>query len=165
MPISIKIIARPATAALLIWLLFHCSAAPAAAPDGALPGDLGPNASIIRNPADGGFDNLDTVNVARLSFAGSTYEFGTVDAGAVVKHTFPFSNTGRVPLLITGARSTCGCTVPSYPTAPISPGESGVIEVAFDTKNKSGFQKKPITITANTYPSTTTLFVTGRVDK
>lgn len=118
---------------------------------------------MIRLPVDHG--ELDSVNVAKLDFAQGIYEFGEVDAGAVVKHEFTFVNGGRVPLLIATARSTCGCTVPSYPQAPVQPGESGVISVAFDTKNKSGLQRKPVIITANTYPAETTLYVSGRVTK
>ncbi len=53
--------------------------------------------------------------------------------------------------------------MPSYPEAPIAPGESGVISVSFDTKNKNGRQRKPVTIIANTYPATTTIYVDGNV--
>ena len=149
---------------LLTLLLTSCNNAPAASPDTPLDGPLGPNASIIRNPVDQGLDNLDTTNVARMDFATETYEFGEVNEGELVKHEFAFTNSGRAPLLITNARSTCGCTVPSYPEAPIQPGESGVISVVFDTENKRGLQRKPITITANTYPATTTVYVSGRVN-
>ncbi|WP_197494041.1 DUF1573 domain-containing protein [Lewinella sp. 4G2] len=146
---------------LLVGVLSHCTSAPAAAPENEV-GELGTNASIIRNPVDQG--QLDTVNVAKMTFAETAYAFGQVKAGAVVKHSFEFTNDGKVPLLITNARSTCGCTVPSYPEAPIAPGESGVIEVAFDTKNKNGYQEKPVVITANTYPARTTVYVKGRVE-
>ena len=149
---------------LLTLLLSSCNDAPAASPDAPLDGPLGPNASIIRNPVDQGLKNLDTTNIARMNFATETYEFGEVRQGALVKHEFTFTNSGRAPLLITNARSTCGCTVPSYPDAPIQPGDSGVIKVVFDTENKRGQQRKPITITANTYPATTTLYVAGRVN-
>lgn len=149
---------------LLTLLFTSCDAAPAASPDAPLDGPLGPNASIIRNPVDQGVENLDTTNVARMDFATETYEFGEVKEGALVKHEFAFTNNGQAPLLITNARSTCGCTVPSYPEAPIQPGESGVISVVFDTENKRGRQRKPITITANTYPASTTVYVAGRVN-
>ena len=146
---------------LLSVLFCACNSEPALAPDEEI-GELGANASIIRNPVDQG--TIDTVNVAKMRFDAEEYLFGSVDKGAVVNHTFAFTNDGKAPLLITNARSTCGCTVPSYPKQPIAPGESGVIEVAFDTKNKSGHQEKPVIITANTYPATTTLYVKGRVE-
>ena len=93
------------------------------------------------------------------------FNFGSVVTGDKVEKDFQFTNEGKVPLLITDARATCGCTVPDWPDTPIAPGEKGVISVVFDTKNKSGRQVKPITITANTYPSTTELRLVGQVEK
>jgi len=146
-------------------LLLGCDAAPASAPENDTDQeDLGPVASMIRNPVSADNDNVDTNKVARLDFAEDVvFQFGEVDEGTVVTHDFPFTNTGSVPLLITKARSTCGCTVPGYPEEPVAPGESGVISVAFDTKNKYGRQRKPVTIIANTYPAMTNIYVDGTV--
>ncbi len=148
----------------VLTLLLGCDTAPASAPETNIgESDLGPVASMIRNPVDVDTQEVDTSKTARLAFEDVVFEFGEVEAGSVVKHEFPFTNTGSVPLLITKARSTCGCTVPSYPEAPVAPGDSGVISVAFDTKNKYGRQRKPVTIIANTYPATTTIYVDGNV--
>lgn len=118
---------------------------------------------IIRNPIDAD-KTVDTINVAKLVFEDKRYNFGTVDQGDVVRHVFKFTNEGKVPLLISDAKSTCGCTVPEWPNEPIAPGESGSISVRFDTKNKTERQSKPITITANTYPTKTYLHVNGFVN-
>jgi hypothetical protein len=120
--------------------------------------------SIIRSPvsADG---TVDTVNVAKLVFEAPIYEFGEVDEGAVINHEFKFTNTGKVPLVIQNAHSTCGCTIPDWPKELIAPGEGGVIKVEFNTKGKSEFQEKPVIITANTYPSITQVYVRGIVNK
>lgn len=118
--------------------------------------------SIIRNPATAG-QPLDTVNVAKIVFEANEYNFGEVVEGEEVVHIFRFSNTGKVPLLITDARSTCGCTVPSYPTAAIPPGEGGEIKVVFNTLNKLQSQRKEVTITANTFPSQTKVALVGFV--
>ncbi|THH42097.1 DUF1573 domain-containing protein [Neolewinella litorea] len=122
------------------------------------------NASLIRNPvADASAAPADTSAVARMTFEENEFQFGEVKEGAIVRHTFRFTNTGRTPLLITDARSTCGCTVPSYPEQPIAPGASGTVEVVFNTAHKYGRQRKPVTLTANTYPSMTTIYVDGTV--
>ena len=121
------------------------------------------NAGIIRNPisADG---VQDTVNVAKIEFAETLYDFGTVDEGETVNKTFKFTNTGQVPLLISDARSTCGCTVADYPKEPVAPGESGSIEVNFNTIKKRNRQKKVVTLTANTYPAETKVALEGFVN-
>jgi hypothetical protein len=151
--------------AFLLTLLLSCESGPASAPEnGTDVAELGPNAALIRNPVDAGVDNIDTVNVAKLTFDESNeYAFGSVKEGEVIEHDFTFTNTGKVPLLITRARSTCGCTVSDYTEQPVAPGEKGVISVAFDTKNKYGRQRKYVTISANTYPASTTVYVDGTV--
>lgn len=152
---------------VLLTLLLGCEPAPASGQNDsaadAPPAAPGPNAALIRNPVDAGTGEVDTSQMARMTFPETEYDFGEVAAGTVVTRDFPFVNTGSVPLLITKARSTCGCTVPDYPETPIEPGEKGVISVAFDTKNKHGLQRKPVTITANTSPSRSVVYVTGIV--
>lgn len=103
--------------------------------------------------------------VAKMEFTEQVYEYGTITSGDVVEHTFTFTNTGEAPLLIQGAKSTCGCTVPTFPKEAVLPGESGQISVKFNSKNKSGRQRKPVNITANTNPQLTTVYIDGTVKK
>lgn len=107
---------------------------------------------------------IDSINVAKMSFEESRFNFGKVDEGETVKRTFEFTNTGREPLVISNAKSTCGCTVPVWPKEPVGVGESGTIEVSFNTTGKRNNQTKPVTITANTYPANTVLYLTGFVN-
>lgn len=123
----------------------------------------GPVSSIIRSPITAeGLE--DTVNVAKMNFEKNSYDFGQVKEGDIVTYAYEFTNTGKVPLIISDARSTCGCTVPKWTKEPIAPGESDKIEVRFDTKNKKNQQHKAVTITANTYPSKTTVALKGFVN-
>ena len=97
-----------------------------------------------------------------MSFAESVYDFGTVEKGGKVNHTYTFTNTGDEPLIITNAKASCGCTVPTWPKEPIAPGETGEIPVVFSGKAK-GPQNKTVTITANTNPPQTRLTIKGTV--
>ena len=124
--------------------------------------DLGANAAIIRNPVSANTPT-DTINVAKMDFEDTVLKFGEVDAGAMIEHTFNFTNTGKVPLIINDARSTCGCTVPEWPKELIQPGERSAIKVKFNTTNMRKKQRKPVIITANTYPSETKLYLEGFV--
>ncbi|MEM1320421.1 MAG: DUF1573 domain-containing protein [Bacteroidota bacterium] len=121
------------------------------------------NSDIIRNPVSAE-EVTDTVNVAKLIFEEINFDFGQAKENDIIEHTFKFTNEGKVPLIINDARSTCGCTVPEWPKEPIEPGQGGVISVRFNTKGKRGDQKKPVTIKANTYPTTTVLYIEGRVE-
>jgi hypothetical protein len=98
-----------------------------------------------------------------IEYDNATYNFGTVNEGDVVKHTFKFKNTGNEPLLITNAKGSCGCTVPTWPKEPIAPGEIGELKVEFNTKGKPSNQTKKVTVTANTTPTETFVEVTGMV--
>jgi Protein of unknown function (DUF1573) len=98
-----------------------------------------------------------------IKYDNDKHEFGIVDEGEVVKHIFKFTNTGNEPLLITNAKGSCGCTVPTWPHEPVPPGGSGEIKVEFNTKGKPGNQSKRVTVTANTVPTETYLEVAGEV--
>jgi len=119
-------------------------------------------ADIVRNPITANAP-IDTVNVAKIEFEETEYDFGTVLEGISVDHEYVFTNTGKVPLVITDARSTCGCTVPEYPKKPVAPGEKGSIKVKFNSAGKKGNQSKPVTLTANTYPAFTKVYIKGYV--
>ena len=98
-----------------------------------------------------------------FEFTESTHDFGTITEGDVVNHTFTFTNTGEVPLIISSATASCGCTIPQWPKEPIAVGATSEIEVSFNSKNKPGIQNKTITITANTNPKTTRLNIKANV--
>ncbi len=107
--------------------------------------------------------------ITSIEFEETEYDFGTVMEGEKVVHVYKFKNTGSEPLIISNAKATCGCTVPSWPREPIAPGESNEIKVQFDTKNKGKVggqvQSKRVTITANTDPVNSYVTVKGKVDK
>ena len=57
--------------------------------------------------------------VAKIKFKTETIDYGTIEKGANGVRVFEFTNTGDAPLIITKVKSTCGCTVPKKPEAPI----------------------------------------------
>ncbi len=101
---------------------------------------------------------------AKIEYQEAVHDFGTVKEGAVVTHTFKFTNTGDVPLIVQNATASCGCTVPSKPKDPIAPGQTGEIQVRFDSATRPGAQNKTITVTANTEPAITKLTIKGNVE-
>jgi len=85
---------------------------------------------------------------ATIEFKEDTVDYGKIENGSNGVRSFTFTNTGNAPLVITNVKSSCGCTVPKKPTAPIPPGKKGEIEVKYDTK-RTGFIRKTITVTSN----------------
>ena len=124
----------------------------------------GANSDMIRNPATADLPT-DTNQLARIIFQEPEFDFGEVTEGDIVTHHFKFTNTGKVPLTIMNARSTCGCTIPEWPDEPIAPGGTGEIIAKFNTDMKKAQQKKVITVTANTYPNDTKITLKGLVNE
>ncbi len=120
------------------------------------------NADIIRNPISADRQD-DTVNLPRLHFEHTTFDFGEIPDNRIVTHVFAFENTGKTPLLISHVRGACGCTVPHWPKDPIPPGGKGEIEIRFDPSGKEGPQNKLVTVTANTIPNSANLYISARI--
>jgi hypothetical protein len=102
-------------------------------------------------------------NAPVMSFAVSEHDFGDIQPGSVVKHTFEFTNTGKSPLLIENATASCGCTTPNWTKEPIAPGGKGTIDVQFDSHGKMGIQNKEVAIQANTQPNITKVVIKANV--
>jgi len=86
-------------------------------------------------------------------WSSSEVDFGNVEEGQKVSHQFLVTNTGEVPLMFKDARSSCGCTVPEFPSYPIPPNQSTKITVEFDSKNKHGLVKQSVIIYDNSRPN------------
>jgi len=92
--------------------------------------------------------------VAKIEFKTDVIDYGTIEKGADGIRVFKFTNTGEAPLIITKVKSTCGCTVPSWPREPIVAGKTGEIKVKYDT-NRVMPIRKTITVTSNAANSPT----------
>ena len=83
-----------------------------------------------------------------IEFETTTIDYGVIQNGSDGERVFNFKNTGTANLIITNIRSSCGCTIPKKPEAPIAPGEASKIIVSYDTKRIGPF-KKIITVSTN----------------
>jgi hypothetical protein len=100
--------------------------------------------------------------VAKIEFKTDTIDYGTIEKGSDGVRVFEFTNTGNAPLIISSVKSTCGCTVPKKPEGPIMPGETGQIEVKYDT-NRVNPIRKTITVISNAETPTVALKIKGEV--
>ncbi|ALJ06322.1 hypothetical protein APS56_14775 [Pseudalgibacter alginicilyticus] len=100
--------------------------------------------------------------VAKIEFKSDTVDYGTIEKGADGVRVFEFTNTGNAPLIISKVTSSCGCTIPKKPEAPILPGKTGEIEVKYDT-NRVNPIRKTITVISNAETPTVALKIKGLV--
>lgn len=98
-------------------------------------------------------DQASTGNYPVMSFDKTEHDFVTIKQGTNVEHLFKFTNTGDAPLVVSEAKGSCGCTVPTFTKDPIAPGETGEMLVKF---NGSGQNQRTISvnITTNTEKGT-----------
>ena len=77
------------------------------------------------------------------------HDFGNINEGDVVNHSFVISNNGGDLLKIIDVRASCGCTAASPDKKELKPGESTNISVSFNSKGRKGPQTKTVTVTTN----------------
>jgi len=78
-----------------------------------------------------------------------SHDFGTVENGPVVTHTFKLRNLGPNTIDIASVTSACGCTAVLASSPQLAPGQEGGVEVALDTYKLSGEQAKTVTVRSN----------------
>ena len=100
--------------------------------------------------------------VAKIEFKATEIDYGEIAKGSDGIRIFEFTNTGDAPLVITKVNSSCGCTIPKKPEEPILPGETGQIEVKYDTK-RVGPIRKTITVVSNSDTPTVALKIKGKI--
>ena len=104
-----------------------------------------------------------TENGPEIEFEKLVHDYGDVPYDGNGECEFRFTNTGNEPLILQKPKSSCGCTVPTWPKEPILPGESEVIKVTYRT-TKVGPINKTITVTSNAkVNSTVVLRIKGKV--
>jgi len=77
--------------------------------------------------------------------------------------SFQFTNLGKTPLIINDVKTSCGCTVPEWPKAPIRPGEKGLIKIKYDAAYPGVFHKT-VEVFYNGSDSPLTLNIKGEVE-
>ena len=103
------------------------------------------------------------VKAPEITFVKLVHDYGQVEQGGNGECEFEFKNTGKADLILTNCRSSCGCTVPSWPKDPIPPGKKGVIKVKYNTQ-RIGQIKKTITVESNAVNDRVVLKITGNVN-
>jgi hypothetical protein len=98
-----------------------------------------------------------------IEFDKKEYDFGEIIEGEEVKGKFTLVNRGKVDLILTEVKASCGCTTPDWTKEAIGPGESGEIQFLFKSQGRKGKQNKSITIRSNAEKVTEIVRIKGNV--
>ena len=99
----------------------------------------------------------------RLAFEASEHDFGRLPETGEGVHVFRFTNAGDQPLQLSDVQAACGCTTPAWTAAPVAPGASGEVTVAFDPTGRPGPFEKAVFVQADGAASVT-LRISGVVE-
>ena len=100
--------------------------------------------------------------MAAFNWKTTTQDLGKIPQGKPVTLTYSFTNKGQEPLIVTGARGSCGCTNVSYTQAPILPGQTGEIKGVYNAAAVGAFNKT-ISVDSNAEGGSVTLSFKGEV--
>ena len=107
--------------------------------------------------------DLDSTNeLGVFHFEEEVIDYGSIAQNDNGVRTFKFTNRGRAPIVISKVKTTCGCTVPTYPRQAILPGETGTIDIKYAT-NRVGTFSKSITVISNADNGQKKLRIKGNV--
>ncbi len=118
------------------------------------------NNSGAQKNASGQISISDT---AVIVFSEYEHDFGKIAAGEKVAAIFTFTNAGKGPLIINSVTTSCGCTASKYSRKPVAPGQSGTIEIVFDSSGYNGPQRKTATVRSNASQPYVLLQIKGEV--
>lgn len=99
---------------------------------------------------------------SQMTFIETTHDFGEIAYSDSTVWIFEFENTGKEPLIISSAQSSCGCTTPMWTREPVKKGKKGFIKVQYNSKIIGPFQKN-ITINSNASNTPVVLTIKGKV--
>ncbi|HPF12265.1 MAG TPA: DUF1573 domain-containing protein [Flavobacteriaceae bacterium] len=103
-----------------------------------------------------------TEKVGQFKFESELIDYGTIEQNADGVRVFKFTNVGDAPIVISKAKGSCGCTVPTYSKNVIEPGDTGEIQVKYAT-NRIGKFTKTVTLTSNASEPEKVLRIKGEV--
>lgn len=92
----------------------------------------------------------------------TVHDFGAFNEGdTLAPALFRFVNESSEPVGITSVRVTCGCTTPVYSSESVSPGDTAVISVSYDSEGRPGKFSKKIYVRTSASDSRSELLIKG----
>jgi hypothetical protein len=89
------------------------------------------------------------VQIPRLEVTPSELDYGQVWHGENPVREIVLKNTGTAPLEIIEISARCGCVTANQPKSPLAPGESDVLKIRYESKNRVGQIHRNVVIKTN----------------
>lgn len=84
-----------------------------------------------------------------ITIENKIFDFGEVQRGEMLAHSFIVKNTGKGALIISKVEADCGCTVVDFNREPVQPNDFTNIEVLFNSEGMAGLQIKKLLVYSN----------------
>ncbi len=86
------------------------------------------------------------IGASPISWKSEAIDVGQIPQGKPKPIEFEFKNTGKVDVIITKVKGSCGCTTTDYTKDTIKPGETAKVNATFNAAKKGTFSKT-VTVT------------------
>lgn len=106
---------------------------------------------------------IDSLQKSEIVFENTIHDFGNINEGTMASYEFIFTNTGKVPLIISNVQPSCGCTTPEWSKEPVASGAKGKIKAIYNTYGRPGNFQKYITVKSNAVVGSIDLTIKGVV--
>jgi hypothetical protein len=107
-------------------------------------------------------ETLKIITTNLLTWKSEAVEVGDIPQGIPKLIEFELKNNGTTPVIITSAKSSCGCTVADYQKDPILPGKTALVTAKYNATALGGFTKT-ITVTTSVDEAVKVLTFKGNV--
>lgn len=87
--------------------------------------------------------------IPSIKFEKVEHDFGKIKEGTLATYSFVFTNTGKVPIILSHVQASCGCTTPEWPKEPIMPGAKATVKAAYNSYGRPGQFYKTILVRSN----------------
>jgi hypothetical protein len=119
-----------------------------------------------KEPQQAAETSAEADKLTTLTLEEKFFDFGKHKEGEQLLHTFVFKNTGNAPLKLQTVKTSCNCSHLKWTkNKTYAPGDTGHINLRFDSKDKSGTQQKSFDIIANTEPKRTVIRFSAEIEK
>jgi len=106
-----------------------------------------------------------SLNAGKVEWLDRQINTGNVPFGQPITREFRVKNISSENLLVLQVKSSCHCTATEWDHNPITPGQTGIIKVTYDSQKEGDFYRIVTVVTNFDSMESIPLALVGKVDK